>query len=206
MTTAKKNNKNIFAGLLTATAASLCCITPVIAILGGASGFAASFEWIEAYRPYLIGLTVVIFAFAWYQQLQPKKQADCNCDLANKNSFLHSKIFLVFATIVSALMLAFPYYAKAFYSTKMQAQVATNKKQNLRKATFYIKGMTCEGCTAYINSRLAKVSGVIQYQTSYEQAKSIVQFDQQKNSADSIAAAINRTGYTVISQTITSIE
>ncbi|RYE48387.1 MAG: heavy metal transporter, partial [Sphingobacteriales bacterium] len=35
------------AGLLSAFAASLCCITPVIALLAGSSSIAANFSWIE---------------------------------------------------------------------------------------------------------------------------------------------------------------
>jgi mercuric ion transport protein len=66
-----KNNKGWVAGLLTAVAASLCCITPVLALLGGASGLASSFSWMEPFRPFLIGLTVLVFAFAWYQKLKP---------------------------------------------------------------------------------------------------------------------------------------
>ncbi|MES2649364.1 MAG: heavy metal transporter, partial [Bacteroidota bacterium] len=34
------------AGLLSALAASLCCITPVIAFLAGSSSIAANFSWI----------------------------------------------------------------------------------------------------------------------------------------------------------------
>ncbi len=54
-----KNNKGWAAGLLTAIAASLCCITPTLALLGGATGLVSSFSWIEPFRPYLIGLTVL---------------------------------------------------------------------------------------------------------------------------------------------------
>ena len=39
------------AGVLSAIAASLCCIAPVIALLAGGSSIAASFSWIEPARP-----------------------------------------------------------------------------------------------------------------------------------------------------------
>jgi hypothetical protein len=38
-------NKLIGAGLLTAITASLCCITPVLALIAGTSGI--TFAWIE---------------------------------------------------------------------------------------------------------------------------------------------------------------
>ena len=119
MTTTTKNSKGWIAGLLTAVAASLCCITPVLAFLGGASGLASSFSWIEPYRPYLIGLTIAVFAFAWYQKLKPQKQIDCDCEADNKKSFWQSKSFLAIVTIIAGLLIAFPYYAKIFYSFKV---------------------------------------------------------------------------------------
>ena len=52
----KTDKKLIGAGLLTAFAASLCCITPVLALVAGTSGLASSFSWLEPARPYFIGL------------------------------------------------------------------------------------------------------------------------------------------------------
>ena len=87
MTTVTKNNKSWVSGIFAAIAASLCCITPVLAFIGGAGGLASSFSWIEPYRPYLIVATVLIFVFAWYQKLKPQKQVGCNCETNNKNHF-----------------------------------------------------------------------------------------------------------------------
>ena len=70
----KTDKKIIGAGLLTAIAASLCCITPILALIAGASGLASTFSWLEPFRPYFIGLTVLVIGFAWYQKLRPKKQ------------------------------------------------------------------------------------------------------------------------------------
>jgi mercuric ion transport protein len=48
----KTDKKLIGAGLLTAIAASLCCITPVLALVAGTSGLASTFSWLEPFRPY----------------------------------------------------------------------------------------------------------------------------------------------------------
>lgn len=204
MTRTTKNNKSFIAGILTAAAASLCCITPVLAFLGGASGLASSFSWIEPFRPYLIGLTVLVFAFAWYQKLKPQEQVDCNCETDEKKSFLQSKTFLGIVTFIAGLLIAFPFYAKAFYPKTEQTQTVISNKTDIKQATFTIKGMTCEGCTEHVNSEIAKVKGVIDYQTSYEKANSIVKFDNSKTSIDTIAAAINSTGYKVTSQKVSN--
>ncbi len=204
MTTTTKNSKSFIAGLLTATAASLCCITPVLALLGGASGLASSFSWIEPFRPYLIGLTVLVFSFAWYQKLKPQIQVDCDCEADNKKSFWQSKSFLGIVTVVAGLLISFPYYAKAFYPKPQEIKVVVVDKTNIQQAVFKIKGMTCESCTQHVNTEISKVKGIIAFQTSYENANSTVKFDNSKTSIDSIAAAINSTGYKVISQTVTN--
>jgi mercuric ion transport protein len=87
MTTQQKIVKVGLQGLLAAVAASLCCITPVLAFLGGASGLASSFSWIEPYRPYLIGLTIAVFAFAWYQKLNRKNKLTATVKQTIKNHF-----------------------------------------------------------------------------------------------------------------------
>lgn len=204
MTTTTKNGIGWVAGLLTAVAASICCITPVLALLGGASGLASSFSWIEPFRPYLIGLTALVFAFAWYQKLKPQKQVDCNCEEDNKKSFWQSKSFLGIVTVVAALLIAFPYYTKTFYLKPQEIKVVVVDKTNIQQAVFKIKGMTCESCTQHVNSEVSKVKGIITFQTSYENSNSTIKFDNSKTSIDSIAAAINSTGYKVVSQTVTN--
>ncbi|MEP6468026.1 MAG: mercuric transporter MerT family protein [Parafilimonas sp.] len=89
------------AGVLSAIAASLCCITPVIALLAGSSSIAANFAWIEPARPYLIGLSIAVLAFAWYLKLKPVKvnDAGCDCKTTKKASFLQTKKFLGIITL-----------------------------------------------------------------------------------------------------------
>src|SRR5574339_10139 len=114
------------AGILTAIAASLCCITPVIALLAGSSSIAANFAWIEPARPYLIGLSIAVLALAWYAKLKPinTSDIDCNNETTKKASFLQSKTFLVIVTVFAILMMTFPLYAKVFYTTP-KVQTAT---------------------------------------------------------------------------------
>lgn len=45
----KKDDKIVGAGLLTAIASSLCCITPVLALISGTSGIASAFFWLEPF-------------------------------------------------------------------------------------------------------------------------------------------------------------
>jgi len=187
------------AGIISAIAASLCCITPVIALFAGSSSIAANFSWIAPARPYLIGLSVVVLAFAWYLKLKPATavELDCNCETTKKASFLQSKTFLTIVTVFASLMLTFPLYAKMFYP-KSKAQVTAiaivNNKQQVK---FTIQGMTCDACEEHVNLELSKVAGVVEYKTSYATQSSLVTFDTSKVNEKTIAAAINNTGYKV---------
>ena len=187
------------AGVLTAIAASLCCITPVIALLAGSSSIAANFSWIEPARPYLIGLSIAVLVFAWYLKLKPTKtnDMDCNCETTKKASFLQSKTFLGIVTVFAILMMAFPSYAKIFYP-KPKAQAATVAMfDNKQQVKFTIQGMTCEGCEEHVNNELSKVKGILAYKTSYATRSSLVTFDKSKVDENTIEVAINKTGYKV---------
>jgi mercuric ion transport protein len=187
------------AGVLSAIAASLCCITPVVALLAGSSSIAANFSWIESARPYLIGLSIAVLAFAWYLKLKPAKtnDMDCNCKTKKKASFLQSKTFLGIVTVFAILMMGFPLYAKMFYP-KPKVQAATvDLVDNKQQVKFTIQGMTCEGCEEHVNNELSKLTGVLAYKTSYTSKSSLVTFDKSKVDVKPIEAAINKTGYKV---------
>lgn len=197
MSTSKTGSKPWIAGLLTATAASLCCITPVLALISGTSGIASTFSWMEPYRPYLIGLTVAVLAFAWYQKLKPKKaDVDCACE-EDKSSFWQGKTFLAIVTVLAVLLMAFPSYSKIFFPKKQANQIIIVDKSNIEQVKLKIKGMTCEACSETINLALSKVPGVLEYKTDYKTGSSTVKFDNSKTNQDSIADAINESGYKV---------
>lgn len=83
------SNKWASTGILSAIAASLCCITPVLAVLAGSSGFASTFSWMEAFRPFLIGITVAAIGFARYQKLKNELNAHSTKDSKNRPAIHH---------------------------------------------------------------------------------------------------------------------
>jgi len=154
------NNSLIGAGVLAAIASSLCCIVPVVAAVASISGIAASFSWLEPARPFLIGFTVLVLGFAWYQHMKNKKaQIDCDCEPDgprggdDKPSFFQSTKFMGIITVFAGLMLAFPYYSGAFFPA---LENGTNmvSQENIAEAKLEIEGMTCESCTSHIQSKL----------------------------------------------------
>ena len=192
----KSDNKLIGAGVLTAITASLCCITPVLALIAGTSGIASTFSWIEPFRPYLIGLTVLVLGFAWYQKLKPRKEIDCECETDEKPKFIQKKTFLGIVTVFAIVMLAFPYYSGVFYP-KTEKQIIVVDKSDIKTTEFKISGMTCASCEEHVNHEVNKLNGIVISKESYENENAIIEFDKTKTNEAEIEKAINSTGYKV---------
>ncbi|MGI8600834.1 MAG: mercuric transport protein MerTP [Chitinophagaceae bacterium] len=187
--------------IMAAIAASFCCISPLLAIVAGASGAASAFSWLEPARPFLIGVAMATLSFAWYRSLITKESAVCgpdeSCETEQK-SFLASRTFLVFITIAAIGLIAFPYYAKLFYPKPEKQNIVVVESNNIQTATFHIKGMTCAGCEEHVNNELHKVPGVMDAQTAYHKGTSMVKFDSSKATVTQLKTAIENTGYNVI--------
>ena len=189
------------AGLLAALAASLCCITPLLAVVGGLGGVASSFSWLEPFRPYFIALTVGVLGFAWYQKLRPRPADDCGCAVDAKPSLLQSKGFLGVVTVLAVALLAFPYYGARLYPTTAvpASTVATTGATPVwQTANYRIGGMTCDACAKHIEHAVQQVPGVQAVTVSYDQGTAQVRFDAAKSPAAQVAQAINGTGYHIL--------
>ena len=192
----RRNNKKLIGvSLITAFASSLCCITPLLALISGSTGFASSFDWMKPYRPFLIVFTVVVLGYSWYQKLKPKKAITCNCN-EEKPSFLQSKTFLFIMTIFALTMTVYPYLSTAFYA-KNDKKVIFIDKANLETATISVNGMTCTACETHINHAINEIEGVVNAKSSYKNGNTLVEFDKSKTSIEAIKNTINKTGYSV---------
>lgn len=196
--TQKASKRLLGTGIITAIAASLCCITPVLALISGASGIASSLSWMEPFRPYLIGITVLVLGFAWYQKLKPKtaEEIQCACEEDEKPSFLQSKKFLGIVTVFAALMLAFPYYSPVFYPDNQKEVIIVNAA-DIQTIQLNIEGMTCPACDSHITHAAQEVDGVIEANADHKTGKAEVRFDKTKTSQEAIIRAIERTSYKV---------
>lgn len=190
----KKDGKLIWTSVLTAIGASLCCITPVLALISGASGMASAFSWLEPLRPYLIGITVIVLSFAWYQKLKPKHEIDCDCD--DKPKFIQSKLFLGLVTGFAVIMLAFPYYGTLFYPTS-EKEIIVVDKSNIQIIKISIEGMTCASCENHVSHSVNQLNGILKVSSSFEKGNAEVEFDKSKTTIEEIKNAVSSTGYTV---------
>lgn len=198
MSSKSKSGKLMGAGVLSAIAASLCCITPVLALISGVSGAASTFSWMEPFRPYLIGIAVLVLGFAWYQKLRPRTTAEiqCACEEDKKPSFWQSKLFLGIVTVFAVIMLAFPYYGRIFYP-KTEKQVIIDSSDKIREIKFSVSGMTCSSCEEHVKHAVNQLPGIISIAANHSDGTASVKFDETKTNKEDIIKAINATGYKV---------
>ena len=94
------------ATILSALAASLCCLLPVaVAVLG--VGSAALGAWLAPFRPALIVLTVGLFGFAFYEAYRPRK-----CDPGMSARRRRSRLLLWAVATIALSLITFPYYSR----------------------------------------------------------------------------------------------
>jgi mercuric ion transport protein len=192
-----KGKKLISTTIIAATVASLCCITPILALIAGTTGFASTFSWIEPFRPYLIAFTILVLLLAWYQKFKSQKQEiDCDCE-EERAKLINSKKFLLFVTLFAGLMLAFPYYSQIFYPNTSKVVVYV-KESNISEVEYNIKGMTCSGCEAHIESEVNKLKGIILVKASHEKGNTFVKYDKTKVANNEIKDAVKKTGYKIM--------
>ncbi len=188
----------ISAGLIAAIASSLCCIAPLIAIVGGVAGAASAFSWIEPARPFLMGISILALGLAFYQAYKSKPVDDCNCDVPEKKNVLNSKGFLWSITMLSILMFSFPYYSNNFYSQAAIVQTDSDSTKAVQ-CTINIKGMTCAGCENHIQSALLPMNGVSEAKASYKEGNAIIQVDTSKIAISELKMKLEEeTGYKVL--------
>lgn len=112
--------KNLLASggaVLTAFAASLCCIGPVLFVTLGVGASLAS--TLEPLRPFFTLMTVGILGFAFYSVYgrpratvgaKTSEMSDASCAVPRKDR--RDKVILWVATIIAAVLLSFPQWSK----------------------------------------------------------------------------------------------
>ncbi len=181
--------------ILAAITASLCCIGPLVAVLLGAGGFAASAAF-EKWRPVFLGITFALLALAWYLTYRkPKVACDEGSACATKPVSKWNKVALWFATSVVLVTAAFPGLSSAILrGTQSNARVAV-ADANSAVLKVKIPSMDCAACAVSIQTKLRRLAGIATAQVNYDTKEAVLQYDAAKLSPEKIIAAIDETGF-----------
>lgn len=102
--------KAALGGVGAAVVASACCIGPVAFSLLGAGALGASAIALEPYRPWFIGLTVLLVGVAFYSAYSPLPAEACAEGACPPSSRRAARVLAWVAALVAAVVIAFPYY------------------------------------------------------------------------------------------------
>ncbi|MBC8266125.1 MAG: mercuric transport protein MerTP [Flavobacteriales bacterium] len=188
-----KEKTLIGSGIVAAIASSLCCIVPLLALIAGGTGAATNLSWMEPFRPYLIGFTILVLGYAWYQKLKPQK----DCCINQKTNFMETKTFLTIISIFAIGMLSFPSFSGNFYDNTPIEQGVFSEDSS--KVVLSIEGMTCGSCENHINHALNNTKGVISCSSSAKEGTATIVYDNEQLTLKKIKKVISKkTSFKVI--------
>src|SRR5881409_46619 len=104
--------KAVVASVVAPTAASVCCIGPVVAAVLGAGALGAASTRFEPYRPWFLGLTLILLGLGFVSAY--RREPECADDSCAPTARRSAKIILWIAVVVVGLLAAFPYYMRWF--------------------------------------------------------------------------------------------
>lgn len=185
----KIKNLPLIGSLATAFLASLCCIGPaVLAVLG--VGGVSLFTRLTNFRPYFIGLTLILLVSAFYLTYRKKEVicGDGTCKTLRRNK--GNKIALWGATISAVIFVAFPYLNLS------NPRAANNLFQGeIVEVKIPVEGMTCSSCEVQVEKGVKKLDGIVMVKADYQKGLIYVTFVKEKVTTKDIVEVINQTGY-----------
>ena len=190
--------------LITALAASLCCILPLIAAMGGVAVLAVAATF-KSYRPYLLFVTAVLFlggAIVAYRDYRRDCQPGSVCETKPVTRLSVLSLGVLAALVV--FLATFPYYSgsvvQAFAAAPDRKAAPDVKKESagsLRTVQFVISGMTCASCASGLEASFRNMPGVKEAKIDYDKKEATVRFDPAKQTEEAVKMLVADAGYTV---------
>lgn len=173
--------------LLSAVAASACCIGPIVTTVLGLGG-ASYFQAMEPYRPYLVGLALLLLAFyVALRRLVPPQP--CACPPVRSKTWRSVALGGGVAVLLGGGTVTRLLVSEA-------AAASPSDAIPLRAASFRIEGITCGSCEVGIRLRLRTEAGV--RDVKFEGPTAHVTFDPAAVSSAQLADAIRELGYRIV--------
>ena len=196
----KDSAKRPIAGVvIAALAASVCCVGPLVLLgLGIGGAWVGNLTALEAYRPYLMGLTFIALGYAFYKIYRKPKAEECapGSYCANPKSDKINKITLWASTVFVLFLLSVPNLTPIIYADQDNfTEQSAIDENNLKIVTLDVPGMNCASCPVTVQKSLQKLDGIITAKASLETKKAVVIYDASKVSPAEMIEATTNAGY-----------
>ena len=170
--------------------ASLCCIGPII-LAGLGLGGAGLVTGLEAYRPYMMGVTFIFLGAAFFMTYRKREEVceDGTCKVRRGSKA--NQITLWSVTVLALFFLVFPYIP---WGNVAAASPPPHSK--VAKVTIAVKGMTCASCNTGVEIAVSKMDGIYHVEADYTTGTTAVELDPKSVQVEDIVEAINNLGYT----------
>jgi mercuric ion transport protein len=178
-------------GFLSALAASLCCIGPLLALAAGAGSFAAA-GWFESWRPAFLAVTAALLAIAWVLTLRARRIACQDSTCTAPRGGRRTLGVLIFSTVLVGAVAMFPQIAQTAANRPLASTGTVVQGSALQVR---IPSMDCAACAVGIEETLKRVPGVRSAVVRYANKEAEVVFDPATTSASALIAKIDATGF-----------
>ena len=201
----EKQDRTVWAlggAVVAAITASLCCILPVVAVVLGISGFAAS-QFFEQWRPYLLAVTSGLLALDFYLAYRRAPKEACEPgSLCERPAFgKWNRRILWLATVFVALFATFPYYSgRVVRAVTRTGQPAANVSQlATERVVLKIEGMDCPACAAGLQNNLRQIPGVHRAEVSFQDKQANLDYDPKAVEPARFSQVVAEAGFKVAS-------
>ena len=203
-TTRPTSKWGVAGAILTAIAASACCVVPLILLgLGVGGAWASSLRFLEPVRPFFITLTLGFLGFAFYRAYRAPADAcstDGHCATTRPPRAARATLWIITPLILG--LLAFPYLTPYLFGgrgTKLGGQAGAPASQlstgDMKQVVLKVDGMTCAACSVSVKKSLTALEGVRDATVTVEPGQAVVVYDPAKASLESLTQATAKAGY-----------
>ncbi len=107
----KMSKTTLVAGLLAGIGASACCVGPILLLSMGIGGsWIGNLTAMTTYRPYLIGLTLVLLGLAFRKLYLLPQSCEVGSACASPGTLKKQRIVFWIVSFFILVMITFPYY------------------------------------------------------------------------------------------------
>ncbi len=198
---AQPRSKSVFisTSLITALAASLCCILPIVAAVTGLGVFAVG-EVFGKWRPYLLAFTSLLLTAGFVLAYRDYRKACAPGSLCATRPMNRWNLFaLGLVTVLVLGLAAFPYYSGTVAKAVIrQPRPGTAKPLDIvTTASFRIPDMDCPACAVILAAAFQRLPGVRAAKIDYPTRKAVVTYDPGKQNPAAFEKVVTAAGFHV---------